>query len=229
MKHLAFASFLLAALCGCDVNVPGGDNVHERLTRSMPAAGVTTLDVRNVSGSITIVRAKNGTISIDARKRGANLESLRRTAVDNTRTGGTVTVKTTYDKTGGGWFWPHHNGASVDYRISVPAAPSLRVENVSGAVSIAGAQADVHVTDVSGTIDATLGRLSGKRDVSLQAVSGAVHATIARHSDVRIKASTVSGGISQFAAGDVHDARLGSGTASLNLSTISGAITVSPQ
>ncbi|MFN2449152.1 MAG: hypothetical protein ABR508_05075 [Candidatus Baltobacteraceae bacterium] len=59
---------------------------------------------------------------------------------------------------------------------------------------------------------------------------------VAKNSDVRIVAGTVSGGITSFAQGSVHkgyagaDAhwQLGSGSASMNLSTVSGSIAISP-
>lgn len=223
---------MILALAACDATALA-ENLHEQTHRSIPAAHVTRVTVENVSGSI-VVKGGGNAVVIDATKNGANEGDLARTHVDITTGGGEVAVKTNYDRDNT-WFG-NHNGGSVDYRITVPPSVALEITNVSGSVTIAGVSGDVRATAVSGSIDAVLGRVAGSRYVKLGTVSGPIAASIARNSDVRISSKTLSGGIREFAEGSVDKgyvgenatARLGSGAASMNLSTISGSITISP-
>lgn len=225
MKHLAWGFALLAVLSGCDSANAG--NIHEHLHRVVSAANVHTLRVENVSGAITVKPGGNA-VTIDAVKNASSDDALARTHVDIATDGDTVSVVTRYDK-GGSWFSFGNSGGSVDYTITVPAGMALSVSDVSGSVQLTAPSGNVDASAVSGSIRAKLGRVSGSRRVKLNAISGAIDAFVARGSDVHISSTAVSGSISLLSNGNSHDIRLGSGSASMNLSTISGDITVSPQ
>lgn len=225
MKHLALGLALLVVLSGCDA--AQAENIHEHLHRVVPAANVHTLRVENVSGAIAIKTGGNRVV-IDAVKNASSEDALARTHADIGTSGDTVSVVTRYDQ-GGSWFSFGRNGGSVDYTITVPAGVALKITNVSGSIRLAAPAGNVDASAVSGSIHADLGRVNGARHVHLEAVSGAIDASVARDSDVHISSTAVSGSISLLSNGDNHDVRLGSGSASMNLSTISGDITVSPQ
>lgn len=224
MKHLAWGLALLVALSACDS--AEAENIHEHVHRVVPAANVHTLRVENISGTITVKPGGNSVV-IDATKNASSEDALERTHADIQTEGDTVSVVTRYDN-GGSWFSFGRNG-SVDYTITVPAGVALKISSVSGSVRLTAPSANVDASAVSGSIHADLGRVNGSRRVVLHAISGAIDAAISRSSDVRISSSAVSGSISLLSKGDNHDVRLGSGSASMNLSTISGDITVSPQ
>ncbi|HET7813232.1 MAG TPA: DUF4097 family beta strand repeat-containing protein [Candidatus Baltobacteraceae bacterium] len=165
---------------------------------------------------------------VDAIKSADSDDALSRTHADIETAGDTVSVLTRYDE-GGTWFSFGRNGGSIDYTITVPAGVALKISNVSGVIRLTAPVGNVDASNVSGTIHADLGVVNGSRRIALHAISGGIHAVIARKSDVRVSASAISGDISEFGSGDTHAMRLGSGSASMNLSTISGDITVSPQ
>jgi hypothetical protein len=225
MKQLAWGLALLAALSACDS--AQAENIHEHLHRVVAASNVHTLRVENVSGTIT-VKSGGRSVVIDAVKSAASEDALSRTHADIETNGDTVSVITRYDE-GGSWFSFGRNGGSVDYTITVPAGVALKLSNVSGSIRLTAPSANVDASAVSGSIHADLGRVNGNRRVALHAVSGAIEASISRGSDVRISSSAISGSISLLSNGDNHDIRLGSGSASMNLSTVSGDITVSQQ
>jgi DUF4097 and DUF4098 domain-containing protein YvlB len=95
----------------------------------------------------------------------------------------------------------------------------------------------VSIDEVSGGVQASLGRVADTRRVRINSVSGSIQVSIAKDSDVRVESRTVSGGIQAFFSGNVHkgfvgeslDGRLGNGSAAMSLAAVSGGITISPQ
>ncbi len=234
MKYLALA--LALPLCGCTFSTSSSQNVHEQIHRTVAAGALQRVRIENVSGSITVTAGTGDTITVDATKSGSTSADLARTHVDISTSGNELSVKTDYDQSGGSWFG-NRGGASVEYHLRVPARLALDVTNVSGALSITGAAGDVQASEVSGDVRASLGRVSGPRTIRITAVSGKIGVSIAKNSDVQVTAKTISGSITQFMDGTVHhgyvgadsSARLGSGSAAMNLSTVSGSISISPQ
>ncbi len=237
MKRLAALLIPVLALPAC-VNATdyGGDNVHEHIRRALPAAGVRSIRVENVSGPVTIAPASGNAVTIDATKNASDSDAIARTHVDITRDGDQVAVRTRYDENGGGWF-SRHNGASVTYDIRVPATLDVDVANVTGSVTISGTAGNVRIEEISGPVRASIGRVSASRLVHISSVSGPIDVVIAKNSDVRVDGKTVSGPIRAFFPADTHkgfvgetlDGRVGSGSASMSLEAVSGSITISPQ
>jgi len=235
MKRLAALLIPVLALPAC-VTDYGGDNAHEHMHRALPAAGVRSIRVQNVSGPVAIAATTGNTVTIDATKNASDSDAIARAHVDIIRDGDQITVRTRYDENGGGWF-SRHNGASVAYDVRVPAALNVEVSNVSGAVVMSGTAGDVRIEEISGPVRATLGRVSASRHVQISSVSGPITVEIAKNSDVRVDGKTVSGAIRTFFQGDAHkgfvgetlDGRVGSGSASMSLEAVSGSITISAQ
>jgi DUF4097 and DUF4098 domain-containing protein YvlB len=108
---------------------------------------------------------------------------------------------------------------------------------VSGPTTLSGLSGNIDVEEVSGRLDARLGRLAGTRNVHISAISGQVTVRIARNSDARVDASTISGDVNLFFPSDTHQGVVGNaatgqiskGAASMTLHTISGAIAVLPE
>lgn len=232
-----FVLCIAVSLAGCmsfgDMNF-GSHNVERRVHNSLPAAGVTNLHIENVSGEIRVVSWKKPLVDVKALEYAADTPSLDRTHVEIARNGDQISIHTRYDSSSG--FFQRSSGAQVDYTVFVPAALSVTVVNVSGRTTLSGIQGDVEASEISGRLDATLGRVAGTRRVHMSAVSGPIVARVARTSDSRVSASTVSGDVHLFFPGDLHHGfvgnsatgSLGKGSAQIVLHTISGSINVEP-
>ncbi len=220
----------LALLTGCSVGA--SENVHQHSHLAFNAAGVRSVVVSNVAGGIAIDGGAKQ-ITVDADKRGSGSDELARTHVVTERRGDELVIRTRYDRSG----WFGSNGGSVYYTVRIPSDVAVDATNVSGDVAVSGMQNDVRTSTVSGALHAQFARIAGNSNVRLHTISGAMDIRIAKSSDVRIHASTISGDIAEFAGvsitretvGARAEARLGKATASMDLSTISGGITVSPQ
>jgi Putative adhesin len=234
MKRYTFAfAAALLALTGCSVSLGDeGSSMQSHDRRTFPA--VRLVHVQNVTGPIVVVAAKNTAITVDATRRAGSQGAIDRTIISYDRHGDSLDVETRYEKTG--WFGDSR-GASVDYRIAVPPNTDLEIENVSGPITIQGTSGDVRASQVSGPVRATLGRVDGSRDVNIKAVSGAITLAIARNSSATLNAESISGKVNAFFPTDQHKGmvgsslrgRIGTGTGSIDLSTVSGPIDINSQ
>jgi DUF4097 and DUF4098 domain-containing protein YvlB len=221
------------ALAGCSVSLGDeGNSIHSRQHRTF--AAVHFVRVQNVSGPITISGSNSDTVAVDATLHAGSQDAINRTHVEYDRHGDSLDVSTRYDKSG--WFG-NSNGAGVDYTISVPAKTDVEVENVSGPITIRGVSGDVRASQVSGPVRAALGRIDGSRDVNIKAVSGMIALSITRNSSATLNAESISGGVHAFFPTDEHKGvvgssirgRIGGGSGSIDLSTVSGGIDVTAQ
>ncbi len=233
-KLLALLATL--SLTGCvDVGTFASHNVEVRFHRSLPAAGVTLVQVVDVAGSIKVDSWNRPDVDISALEYGSDQSSIDRTHINAGRSGSQIAVETRYDSSGG--IFGNHNGAEVDYTIHVPKSMSVSVTNVSGPTALSALGGNVDATEVSGRLDASLGRLAGTRNIHISAVSGRITVRIARNSDARVHASTISGDVNLFFPANIHhgfvgnaaSGAIGKGAASMNLHTVSGGIAVVPE
>lgn len=230
--------FALAAailLTGCvDATSYGSHNVQVRYHSALPVAGITQTSIENVSGSIAVTVWDRPTVDVSAVIYGADQAAIGRTHVVTNREGSEIAVKTEYSH---GGFFGNDNGGQVDYVIRVPKAMAVSVTNVSGPTTLTGLAGNVDANEVSGRIDASLGQLTGTRRVQLSAISGRITARIARNSNAHVNASTLSGTVNLFFPSDIHQGmvgnsatgRIGTGTSSMTLHTVSGPIAVEPE
>ncbi len=234
MRPRYFALLAALSLTGCiDATTFSSHNVEMRIHRTLPAAGAAQLRVVNVSGSINVIAWDRQSVDVSALVYGADQGAVDRTHVI-TQGGSHMTVKTEYES--GGMFG-NHNGAEVDYTIRVPKTLPVSVTNISGPTTLTGLAGDVDASEISGRLDATLGRLTGTRSVHMNAISGHITVRIARNSNARVNASTLRGSVNLFFPSDMHQGvvgnsatgRIGSGTSSMTLHTVSGPIAVEPE
>jgi len=121
--------------------------------------------------------------------------------------------------------------------IRVPKTMAVSITNISGPTTLTGLAGNVDANEVSGKIEASLGQVTGARRIQLTAISGRITARIARNSNARVNASTLSGTVDLFFPSDVHQGmvgnsvsgRIGTGTSSMTLHTVSGPIAVEPE
>lgn len=226
------------SLCGCvmslnDMNF-SSHNVERHVHNALASSGVTNLHIENVSGAIKIESWNKPSVDIKALEYAADGAALDRTHVEVTRNGDQIAIHTRYDESGG--FFQRSSGAQVDYDVHLPAALSVTVVNISGSTTLSGIDGNVEASEISGHLDATLGRVAGERRVHMTAVSGPIIAHVARNSDSKVEASTMTGDVHFFFPADIRHgyvgssatASLGKGAGSIVLHTISGSINVEP-
>jgi hypothetical protein len=223
----------MLALTGCSVSLgEGGSSVHSHQHRTF--MGVRYLRVQNVSGPVTINTSHGNAVAVDATLSAGSQGAIDRTHVEYDAHGDSLDVTTHYDRNG--WFG-NSNGANVDYTVTVPPKTDVEVENISGPIAVTGVLGDVRASQVSGPVRAMLGRIEGSRDVNIKAVSGRIDLSIARNSSATLNAESISGDVRAFFPADEHKGvvgmsirgRIGSGSGSIDLSTVSGSIDVTSQ
>jgi DUF4097 and DUF4098 domain-containing protein YvlB len=239
MRPRYFALLAALSLAGC-INTTaltsslGSHNVQVHYHSTFPASGVAQTSITNVTGSIRVTAWDRPNVDVSAVIYGADQAAVGRTQVVATRNGSEIEIETKYDRSG---FFGNQNGGEVDYIVRVPKTVSVSVTNVSGPTTLTGLAGDVDATEVSGRLEATLGRLTGTRRIQLTAISGRITARIARTSDARVDASTLSGSVDLFFPSDSHEGmvgnsatgRIGKATSSMTLHTVSGSIAVEPE
>lgn len=221
MRASAWAGLLLA-LIACSA----GDRVHEQTHQTLSVSRTPNVNVRNVAGLVRVEAWQKPLVDVKATKTGYDLSDLRNVTIDVQQEGDTVVIATKYsgDTHGGG----------VDYQISVPEGASTEIHNVAGAVELTGVRGNVVVETQAGQITANLGKVEGDRSIALSATTGAIRLSIAPDSSASVDAtSTIGHFSSSFPAiaqssenvvGTRASGKIGSGSATIRLSTTVGAI-----
>lgn len=236
MRLGSFALVAALSLAGCiDATSLGSHNVEVQFHSTLPASGASQLSVTNVAGKIAVTAWDRPNVDVSAVIYGADKSAVDRTHVVANRNGSEIVVKTEYDSSGS--FFGNRNGGEVDYVIRAPKTIPVSVTNVSGPTTLTGLGGNVDVNEVSGRLDASLGRLTGNRNVHMTAISGRITVRMKRDSDAHVNASTISGAIDLFFPADTRQGvvgnsasgQIGKGTSSMTLHTVSGSIKVEPE
>jgi DUF4097 and DUF4098 domain-containing protein YvlB len=146
------------------------------------------------------------------------------------------------------------NRVSMDLEVAIPANVTVSAGSVSGNVDITGANGDVEASSVSGDIrlsrlratsvrahtvsgevDVRVDTFTGRGDLSFKSVSGDVTLEVPRGFDADVSMSTVSGDMNSdfpvtLGNGRMShrriEARIGNGGRRLDVSTVSGSLTL---
>lgn len=214
----------LGTLAGCTGSF--GDRVQEQFAQSVAAGPATAVRVNNVAGEIRIRAWHESRVDVKATKYGNDMEDLRSIAIVVRSGADGISISTNY--TGGS-----HSGG-VRYVISVPAAAPIDISNIAGTVDITGVRGNVTVQTQAGTIDADVGRVDGNRAIDLSATTGTIRLTVASDSSATVRAASTVGAFSsnlpniaetrENIVGSRAEGRIGSGSATIHLSTTTGAI-----
>jgi hypothetical protein len=154
-----------------------------------------------------------------------SIDAVRNINIDVVSQGNTVTIATKYRGFASG---------GVRYTISLPAGSSLDVNNTTGAIRIGGVDGNVTAGTQTGEVDASVGRVTGRRAIELTATTGSVRLDIDQNSDARVDATTTIGDVKsnfssvgssrQNVVGASASGTIGSGTATIRLSTTTGSV-----
>lgn len=183
-----------------------------------------TVNIRNVSGKITITGYNGNQIVVTGYKEGRDRDQI---SIEDQSSGNSVSVRARYPEN-------CNCSASVRFEVRVPTEISYRfnsISSVSGEVSISNVMGDLIAKSVSGGV--TVNGVSGKATISSVSGSvtvGAVNGSVTAKStsgDVKVEINRLSGTEDmEFASvsGDVHVKLPGNLNANVKLSTLSGDI-----
>jgi hypothetical protein len=143
------------------------------------------------------------------------------------------------------------NDVAVEFTVRLPAGVNARLHTINGEIAVNGATATVdastvngsieitgadvvNASTVNGSVDATITAASPAQDIELKTVNGSVSARLPANINAQVSASTVMGSISSDFPVTVQgrmvsqsiSTTLGSGGRRLNLSTVTGSITL---
>jgi len=231
MAEVAFArtgtlaSLALLAVSACTGDF--GERVREEVHQTIAAGANPSVLVENVAGTVRVEGTSRADIDVTATKYGHDTEELRNIAIAIRReSSGRVSIATHY--TGGG-----HAGG-VRYHILLPSGAWLVVANIAGTVDVSGVRGNVDVETQAGAIGVDAGTVAGSRAIDLRATTGAITLWIAPNSSARVDAASTVGAFSSDIPGiaqqreNLVGARgsgtIGSGSASIRLTTTTGAI-----
>jgi hypothetical protein len=205
-----------------------GERIRENVHQSIEAGATPLVSVDNIAGSVRIDGWSKSSVDVVATKYGSDAQELAGMTIDVRRVAAGVAIATRYARA--------THGGGVRYRISVPADAAVRVNNVAGAVDLAGIGGDVGVSTQAGEITADVGMVAGSRSIDLTATTGAISLTIASGSSATVDASSAVGAFSsdvpgisaerQNLVGAHGSGTIGAGSGRIRLRTTTGAITL---
>jgi DUF4097 and DUF4098 domain-containing protein YvlB len=171
----------------------------ETFSRSVKVGAQGELDLQNMSGSVTVTRGSGNELKIDAVKKAraateqAAREMLQLVTIEVSERAGRVEVRTRYphfdrERQRRG---EHRNmNVSVAYNITAPAGTRMRINSMSGGISVSDIGGELSLEAMSGHI--TVERAA--RLVAAKTMSGDVTVTDAK-SDVMLTTGSMSGDV----------------------------------
>jgi hypothetical protein len=231
------------------------DKLTEEFHQTYPLAADGRVELDNVNGAVHISTWDRNEVKVDAIKSARSKERLDEAKIEVDASASLVSIRTHYpghDRT----FWNDdrlENPASVEYTVTVPRRARLdEIKLVNGALDLHDVAGEVRANCVNGRIEARnlqgpaeLNTVNGRLEAAVEqmpssrlkfsSVNGAVYVTLPSDARAEIRASTVSGGISndfglpvsrhQFVGQSLHG-ELGGGGTEVKLSTVNGGIEI---
>lgn len=222
--------FFLVSLNMVDGAISDKEKYEEKFEKTVSLARDGEVILTNISGSIDVKTWDRGEVKIDALKvsKASTVSNAKENAakvqIIVEKEGNILKIETEYPENKKQWKRDSIN-VSVDYKLTIPAKASVKINSVSGNVDLEGIGGAVKVKPVSGNvtinnahkgvdIDGVSGDIDVRNitgDAYLKAISGKVEARGIRGS---ITASVVSGRIDlrDVSAADKVDASAISGS-----------------
>jgi DUF4097 and DUF4098 domain-containing protein YvlB len=239
IRLTAIATFVLG-LAGTAANAQDFQKSY-----NLPKDG--QIRIGNVSGDVKVSGYNGDAIIVRATKTGTDRDTVE---IEDRSTSGRVDIVVRYPERN------RSNDASVDFDVQVPRSISydqhigsvsgevtlmditgrVRASSVSGRVKVVGVTGTVTANSVSGSVDVEIKSLEGGDDMKFTAVSGDVNVNMPSNLDAEIEISTLSGDIDtnfpieikkeKYAPGRRASAKLGDGSRSIKMNTVSGSISL---
>jgi len=230
--------------------------VTETIEATHAVTADASFSLENINGSVEITTWDRSEIRVVAVKEARSQEDLDAIEVKIHADDNHVAVKTNYNRKEGSFFSKWTNSGEVSYTVTVPAGASLRnlrtvngairIEGVGGPVDAAtvngsiettGLRADAKLETVNGNVKAHFASVSADQSIEIGSVNGRSEIVLPDDADFGIKARTVHGRIRtdfdlevdqrKYGPGSRLNGQIGEGTASVDISTVNGAIRVS--
>jgi Putative adhesin len=243
MHRVIFRALLLAC-CGL-MFVATATAQDFQKTYRIPAGG--SINIRNVSGNISITGYDGDAISVAAYKGGNDRDKVE---VQDLSTENRIDLEARYPE-------QCDCNAHIRFELRVPravnysfdqittASGNIAVNSIRGEVRVATASGDVEVKNVtgevsarsaSGDVDVEISSLEGTGDMKFASASGDVHVRLPAGLDADVKLSTISGTVKtdfpievkqpRYGPGSNARGRLGSGSRTLQISSASGDVSL---
>lgn len=212
----------------------------------IPAGGKIT--VKNVSGDVKVTGYTGGnSILVDATKVGKDRDQVQ---IEDTSTGDQVNLHVKYPPScncDASVNFEVRVPMNVDYTFDSIGSVSgnveltgvqgtIRAESVSGDVVLTDVGGTIKASSVSGSVNAQVTRIDRPGEMRFSSVSGSVAVKAPANLNVDIDMSSVSGSVQtdfpievqkeQYGPGQHARGRLGSGTTTLRISTVSGKVSL---
>ena len=232
----------------------GQGKLTEEFHKVYPFSAQGRIQVENLNGAVHISAWDRDEVKVDAVKSAWTKERLDEAKIEVNAEPNEISVRTefpSHDHTFVGN--DHNNPANVEYTITVPRQARLdEIKLVNGRLDVQGVTGEVHASCVNGRIEAhnlqgrvKLNTVNGELDaivdqlpaseLQLSSINGRVRVTLPSDVNAELKASTVSGNISddfglpvtrhQFVGHSLHG-QLGGGGMLVKLSNVNGAIEI---
>lgn len=234
----------------------GNEEASEELHRTFPLAANGVVSLENYAGTIHITTWERNEIKIDAVKRAYRKERIAEADISIEHSPNSIRIKTRYAKENLSWsddeYGRDNNPASVSYTLTVPRNARFdKIELLNGAAEVEGVMGgikassvnagftlrniagSVSISTVNGRLEAIFERPSETSSVSLSSINGQIILTAGTDADLQFNAHTMQGEIkndfglhANRTVGSYLTGMLGRGSARVELSNVSGSITV---
>lgn len=230
--------------------------VTETIESTHAVTADASLSLENINGNVEIGTWDRAEIRVVALKSARSQEALDAIEVRIESDDTHVSVKTHYNRKEGSFLGKWTNSGEVTYTVTVPTGASLRhVRNVNGKIAVDGVcgqvdvatvngsietdglRADAKLETVNGNVKARFASVSAAQSIEIGSVNGGSEIVLPDDADFGIKARTVHGRIRtdfdlevdspKHGPGSRLNGRIGEGAASVEISTVNGAIRVS--
>jgi len=212
---------------------------------TIPAGG--QISVKNVSGDVKVTGYNGSNILVDAYKVGKDRDLV---TIEDLSTGDKVQLRVHYPEhcnCDASVNFEVRVPSNVDYTFDSIGSVSgdveltgvqgnIKTESVSGDVVLTDVGGTIKASSVSGSVNAQVTRIDKPGDLRFSSVSGSVAVKAPTNLNVDIDMSSVSGAVQtdfpievqkeQFGPGQHARGRLGSGTTTLRISTVSGKVSL---
>lgn len=249
-KPSLFSAITLVGLSVAAFSVAASAQYTEDFHRAVPLSATGRVSLQNVNGNVTISGWDRNEVQIDAVKKADSQEKLSEATIEVDASGDAVRIRTRYPE-----HRNNNNPATVTYELHVPRAARLDgIDLVNGSLEISEASGDIktslvngsttahdlagraELSAVNGSIKAYYRSLSNVSEIRLKSVNGTIRLGLPASPNADVTVSTVDGGITTDFPLQVQgkfmgrhiDGKLGSGGTRIDISSVNGAIHISP-
>jgi DUF4097 and DUF4098 domain-containing protein YvlB len=187
-----------------------------------------SINVRNVSGDVTVTGYEGETVLVLGFKEGRDRDLVR---VEDNSAGNKVDVRARYPEN-------CECNASIRFEVKVPRGNYKfdAISSTSGDVEVTGVSGDLRAKSTSGNVEVEIAQLNGAGDMDFASTSGNVRVKLPANLDADVRMSTASGGLKtdfpltieepERGPGRRASGRIGGGSRNLRLSSTSGSVSL---